>query len=287
MRIAVASGKGGTGKTMMATNLAHVLSSQSHRRVAYIDADVEEPNGHLFLKPDIAEELRVGLPYPGQRGSGCTRCGTCVEVCAFGAVTLEEDGIRVDPDACRFCGVCTLACPERVITEAPRELGTLSRGRSGAVEFWSGKLDVGEPRAAPLISEMLKVVKRANRGRGVLEFIDVSPGTSCSALVATRVADRVILVTEPTPFGYHDLGLAVEMCHAAGQPMSVIINRSDLGDSKEMRAYLKDREIQLLAEVPFITEAAQAYARQQLASEAVPSFRKRMLKLAKRLGKAL
>ena len=283
MRIAVASGKGGTGKTMMATNLARVLACDKGMRVAYVDADVEEPNGHLFLKPEISELRRLALPVPSARGDGCTACGACVQACEFNALALVEGEVRLEARACRSCGLCLIACPERVITEVPRELGTVSQGQAGPVEFWSGLLDMGEPRAAPLIREMLRWVREANRGRGVLELIDVSPGTSCSALVATRVADLVILVTEPTPFGRHDLELAVEMCHAAGQPMGIIINRSDLGDSREMRAYIKDRELKLLAEIPFIKEAAQAYARQQLAADQVPSFRRRIAKLVRKL----
>ena len=283
MRIAVASGKGGTGKTMMATNLARVLACDNGRHVAYVDTDVEEPNGHLFLKPDITERRRLALPVPSQRGADCAACGTCVQACTFGALSLEDGAIRLEPRTCRSCGRCVLTCPAHTIVEQPRELGTVSIGTAGPVQFWSGLLDVGEPRAAPLIREMLKWVRKANRRTGILELLDVSPGTSCSALVATRVADFVILVTEPTPFGHHDLELAVEMCHAAGQPMGVIINRSDLGDSRVMRAYLKDREIKLLAEVPFIREVAQAYARQKLAADEVPAFRKRLSKLVRKM----
>ena len=283
MRIAVASGKGGTGKTMMATNLARVLACDEGMRVAYVDTDVEEPNGHLFLHPDIAERRRLALPVPALRGEACRACGACVQACTFGALSLVDGAVRLEPRSCRSCGLCLLTCPEQTISEEPREIGTVSMGAAGPVQFWSGLLDVGEPRAAPLIREMLKWVRKANPGESMLELLDVSPGTSCSALVATRVADFVILVTEPTPFGHHDLELAVEMCHAAGQPMGVIINRSDLGDSREMRAYLKDREIKLLAEVPFITEVAQAYARQQLAADEVPAFRRRLSKLVRKM----
>ena len=254
------------------------------RRVTYVDTDVEEPNGHLFLRPDPVVEERYAVQVPVLPGGHCSGCGDCQRICAFGAIEAHDDHVSVDTRRCHSCGACALICArtDGSLAREPRELGTISHGDVDGLGFWSALLDVGEPRAAPLILGLLKAVDRERTGDG-LEILDVPPGTSCAAVAATQGADRVVLVTEPTPFGHHDLELAVEMCHAAGQPMGVIINRSDLGDSREMRAYLKDREIKLLAEVPFITEVAQAYARQQLAADEVPAFRRRLSKLVRKM----
>jgi MinD superfamily P-loop ATPase len=282
LRIAIASGKGGTGKTMLATNLAWLLSEEQGLEVSYVDTDVEEPNGHLFLHPEQVQETRFALPVPALHGGSCSGCGACQRACAYNAILALEDRVMVFSQLCHSCGVCLQVCEERALTENGREMGTIRRGRAGKISFWSARLDVGEARAAPLIDGLLEAVLRQGNGEPRLEILDVPPGTSCSAMAATRDADQVLLVTEPTPFGLHDLELAVEMCQALALPVSVIVNRADLGDGQVLQ-FCKDNQIPLLAEIPFSREMAVAYARQRLAVREVPAFRRTLELLAARL----
>ncbi len=278
MRIAIASGKGGTGKTMVSTNLAWHLARGGHD-VAYVDTDVEEPNGHLFLRPRNLQEQRYAIPVPVLPGGVCSGCGDCQRTCAFGAITALEDGVEVDHSRCHSCGACALACEDRSLAHEPRELGTITHGETGGLRVWSAALDVGEPRAAPLILGLLREVDR--RREGSLEILDAPPGTSCAAVAAIRDADRVVLVTEPTPFGLHDLELAVEMCRALKQPISVLINRADLGDGQQMMRFMEQQGIPLLGQIPFSREVAVAYAHQELAARTVTSLREAMDRLGR------
>ncbi len=284
MRIAIASGKGGTGKTMVSTNLAWHLTRQG-RSVTYIDTDVEEPNGHLFLRPGDVDEERYTVQVPLLPDGRCSGCGDCQRVCAFGAIEAHADHVTVDNRRCHSCGACALICArtDGSLARVPRELGTISHGEVDGLGFWSASLDVGEPRAAPLILGLLKAVDRQRAGE-VLEIVDVPPGTSCAAVAATQHADRVVLVTEPTPFGLHDLELAVEMCHALRLPISVVINRADLGDGEQMLRFMEDKQIQLTARIPFLREVAVAYARQELAARVVPAFAESVAGLAEELA---
>lgn len=282
MRIAIASGKGGTGKTMVSTNLAWHLA-QKGRQVTYVDTDVEEPNGHLFLRPGDLAKQRYSVPVPMLPGGVCSGCGDCQRTCAFGAIVALQDHVELDTNLCHSCGACRLACKDGTLAHEPRPLGTITHGTTEGLGVWSAALDVGEPRAAPLILGLLREVDRHRQGE-VLEILDVPPGTSCAAVAATRDADHVVLVTEPTPFGFHDLELAVEMCHALKLQISVVINRADLGDGAEMIRFMERQEIPLLAQIPFLREVAVAYARQQLAAREVPAFREAMVRLAGELG---
>ena len=282
MRIAIASGKGGTGKTMVSTNLAWYLA-QEGRDVTYVDTDVEEPNGHLFLRPRDLDEQRYTVPIPVLPGGVCSGCGDCQRTCAFGAIVAFEDHVKVRTDLCHSCGACKLACEDGSLAHEPRALGTITHGTTDNLGVWSAALDVGEPRAAPLILGLLRAVDGQRQGDG-LEILDVPPGTSCAAVAATRDADQVVLVTEPTPFGFHDLELAVEMCRALKLHISVVINRADLGDGAEMIRFMERQEIPLLGQIPFLREVAVAYARQQLAAQVVPAFREAMVRLAGELG---
>lgn len=271
-RIAVASGKGGTGKTLLATSLAYLLAEQG-RDVTYVDADVEEPNGHLFLGPDIQESRRFVQPIPTLAGQTCSGCGECQEACAFNAIIALPDSVMVFPELCHSCGGCLMACPERLLVEEPREMGTIARGEAatpgGPIRFVSGTLDVGEARATPLVSGMLETV--ADRGTVI---IDAPPGTSCTAMAAIEDADLVVLVTEPTPFGLHDLELAAGMARALGRDRIVaVINRADLGASDPTRAFLEAAQIEVVAEIPFSREVAKAYARGRVAAAESPTFR--------------
>jgi MinD superfamily P-loop ATPase len=265
MRLAVASGKGGTGKTLLATSLASTLASRGSG-VAYVDADVEAPNGHLFFKPAFTGVTRHTVRVPVLRREGCSSCGLCAEACQFGAIVAGDGEVTVYPELCHSCGVCVRACPEESLAEEDRETGTLRRGHVGPMGFVDGTLDVGEVRAVPLIQATVE-----ESSRWAVTVLDAPPGTGCAALAAVDGADLVLLVGEPTPFGLHDLNLSLQMCEALGLPTAAVLNRSDLGDG-EVRSLLRERRVPLLAEVPFDREIAMACAAGTLATERVPGF---------------
>ncbi len=264
--IAVASGKGGTGKTTVATNLA-VQAARSGRRVVYGDCDVEEPNGHLFLRPEIAASEAVTLEIPSVIEERCTGCGRCGEVCVFSAIVVINKKVLTFPELCHSCGGCWLACPEDAIERKQREIGLVETGRAlDGVDFVQGRLRVGEAMAPPLI----RVVKE-KAGDGGLRIFDAPPGTSCPVILTTRDADYVILVTEPTPFGLNDLVLAVEMLREIGRKFGVVINRSDVGDDRVLR-YCEEQGIEVLAEIRNDRKVAEAYARGEIAVRALPEY---------------
>jgi MinD superfamily P-loop ATPase len=276
MRVVFASGKGGTGKTLLATNLAKHLSHEGGR-VVYADADVEEPNGHIFLGSEDLDKRRVGVSLPVMASPTCSGCGECQEVCAFNAVIALKDRAAVFPELCHGCGACVLACPEGVLVERRREIGTLARGRSGGMWCVMGRLDVGEARAVPVIEALTGTLPP----EGTV-IVDAPPGTSCPAMAAVRGADLVVLVTEPTPFGLHDLELAVAMVRALDLPHVAVINRADLGD-RSVRAFLDSEGIEVLAEIPFDVRIATEYAAGRLALGSSEHLRRAVAALAGRV----
>jgi MinD superfamily P-loop ATPase len=281
MKIAVASGKGGTGKTLVSTGLAWLLARQGCR-VAYVDADVEEPNGHLFLRPDIANSARFTRPVPRLAKETCSGCGECQRFCRFNAILALPNKVLVFDELCSSCGGCVLSCPENSLVESPREIGTVDTGEARvdgnhSLRFTAATLDVGEARATPLIRGLLDRIENEPA-----VVIDAPPGTSCSVMEIVRDANLVILVTEPTPFGLHDLRLAVEMTRAFHKPLLAVINRSDLGNDKTRR-YLERQSIELIAEIPYLTEVASAYARGEMAVQSSERFRQLIEPLAARI----
>jgi MinD superfamily P-loop ATPase len=279
VRIAVASGKGGTGKTLVSTSLAWLLAQDAHP-VAYVDADVEEPNGHLFLHPELSDRQRYARPVPKLIEEKCSGCGECQNFCQFNAIVALRDRIMLFPELCSSCGGCVLACREDVLTEVPREIGTIEAGTACGEEgrpirFLSATLDVGEARATPLIRGLLDRIE----DEGVV-LIDAPPGTSCSVMEIVSAVDLVVMVSEPTPFGLHDLTLAVEMTRALGKPVSAVINRSDLGNGR-VQQYLASQQIEVAAEIPFRPEVAKAYAQGQIAAAASPELRSLLLPLGR------
>ncbi|MDI6711513.1 MAG: ATP-binding protein [Thermoanaerobacterales bacterium] len=264
LRIAVASGKGGTGKTTVATNLALVLGKQG-RPVCYLDCDVEEPNGHLFLRPKIEDEKVVNVPVPEVDPGRCVNCGLCAEVCRFGAIASVGDKILTFPAMCHSCGGCFLVCPAEAIAETERLVGVVEKGQAGPVIFIHGRLRVGEAMSPPLI----KAVRRA-AGEGAVQVIDVPPGTSCPVIAAIRGADFVVLVTEPTPFGLHDLGLALDMVRELGLPHAIVVNRAE-EDNDSAREFCRQRRVKILAEIPDDRRVAEAYSRGKMAA-AIPGY---------------
>ncbi len=278
MQISIASGKGGTGKTTVATNLAYVASRNGHN-VAYLDCDVEEPNGHIFLKPEITDRTPVGSLIPRVDTEKCTLCGECGEICQFSAIVHVGEKVLVYPELCHGCGGCSLVCPADAITEVSREIGVLETGRAGAIKFAQGVLNVGEAMSPPLIRAVKSTASQTD-----LTVVDAPPGTSCPVIEAVRGADFVILVTEPTPFGFHDLKLAVEMVRILKLPLGVVINRTGL-DGTDIRSYCTARRIPILQEIPDDRKLAEAYSRGVMACEALPEYQVMFVELLKTVTK--
>jgi len=266
MKIAVASGKGGTGKTTVATNLAYI-ASRNGQSVAYLDCDVEEPNGHIFLRPEIADSRPIGNLVPKVDEGACVHCGKCGEICRYSAIVCVGEKVLVYPELCHACGGCALVCPANAIAETPREMGKLETGQAGAIRFVQGVLNVGEVMSPPLIKEVRGAAPDVD-----LVIVDVPPGTSCPVIESLRGTDFVLLVTEPTPFGLNDLKLAVEMVRALELPFGVVINRADVGDDQTTR-YCRAQRIDVLAEIPDDRQVAEAYSRGEMICEAIPTYR--------------
>jgi MinD superfamily P-loop ATPase len=277
MKIAVASGKGGTGKTTVATNLAVTLSRRG-QSVAYLDCDVEEPNGHLFLKPRIRTEGPVVRLLPQVDAGRCALCGVCARFCQFGAIACLGDQVLVFSELCHACGGCALVCPEKAITETPRRTGTVRTGERDELQFVEGRLNVGEPSGPPVI----RAVKQA-APPVVWTLLDAPPGTGCPVVETLRGSDYVLLVTEPTPFGLHDLKLAVDVVRALEIPCGVVINRAGAA-FPELDDFLKAGGIEVLGRLPDDRAVAEAYARGELICDAVPGWRAEMEQLAERLS---
>jgi MinD superfamily P-loop ATPase len=274
MIISVASGKGGTGKTTVALNLAFSLAN-----VQLMDCDVEEPNLHLFLAPRERRTIPVTLPIPKVDEEKCTHCGKCAEICQFNALAVIKDQVLVFPEICHGCGGCTLICPVQAIQESPREIGYIQEGNDNGLSFVQGVLNVGEPMPAPIIR---KEKGRINKDRTVI--IDCSPGTSCPVIEAVRGSDFCLLVTENSPFGLNDLELAVEMVRALGIPMGVFINQADLGDRK-LPEYCQRENIPIQGELPHDRRIAEVYSRGGIVVEELPPYRNLFLSLFQQIQK--
>jgi len=277
LRIAIASGKGGTGKTTIATNLAVTLAAEG-QSAAYLDCDVEEPNGHIFLKPSIEHSHRVSIPVPEVDESRCNSCGDCARACRYSAILVLEKKLLLFPNLCHGCGGCTLACSEDAIKEVPREIGGVEQGTASGVAFVHGRLDVGEAMSPPVIRAVLD----AGPPDHTL-VLDAPPGTSCPVVESVKGADVVLLVTEPTPFGLNDLKLAVEMVRTLGLPLAVAVNRVGIGDRKVFE-YCEQEGIPILLELPDDRRVAEAYSRGELAVQALPELTTLFIDLAARLS---
>jgi len=276
MIISVASGKGGTGKTLVATSLA--LSLEEKLDLQLLDCDVEEPNDHIFIKPDFTETIAVSVPVPQVDENKCTGCGKCAEVCAYNAIAVVKGKVLTFPDLCHGCGACSYLCPENAITEVGRKIGVVEVGNADGVKFAHGKLSIGQPMAPPIIR---KVKEQVDKQRVVI--IDASPGTSCPVVEAIRESDFCLLVTEPTPFGLNDLTLAVETVQKLGIPYGVILNRAGVGDGKTEEYCLK-KNVPILMTIPLDTKIAELYSRGIPLVEGLPEFRDIFLRLFDSIG---
>jgi len=270
IRIAVASGKGGTGKTTLATSLAAALS-QAGKNVVYLDCDVEEPNGRILLKPSLTFKGEVSVPVPRVNEELCTHCGDCAAACEFNALTVLPDQVMVFEELCHGCGACSLVCPEKAIVEIPRPIGVINSGQGFGARFVEGCLNVGEAQSPPLI----RAVKQHSLP-GEVVIVDAPPGTSCPVIESIAESQFVILVTEPTPFGLHDLKLAVSMLEQRGIPHGVVINR-DEGDSGIITEFCQGAGVDVLIRIPFDRRIAEAYSRGDLLSECCPEYVDRLM----------
>jgi MinD superfamily P-loop ATPase len=286
MRIAVASGKGGTGKTTVAASLALSLTSDgaqvdllSHPPL-FLDCDVEAPNAHLFLKPTFERRHEVGILIPQVDEAKCTHCGKCAEVCQYHAIAVLGDQVLVFPQLCHGCGSCTLVCPEQAIGEVPNVIGVLEDGscRSG-INFARGVLNIGEPMATPIIRQLKQW---ASPQPEQIVIVDVPPGTSCPVVESVRGADFLLLVTEPTPFGLHDLRLAVQVGRELKLPMGVVINRDGIGD-REIDEFCEMEGLSILMRIPFAQAIAEWIAQGRSLIDIQPDYRRQFRQLYDRV----
>lgn len=269
MIISIASGKGGTGKTTVATNMTVSLEGN----IQLLDCDVEEPNAHLFIHPEINEVKTITTPVPEVDMEKCNLCGKCGEICQFKAIVVIGKTVLPFPEMCHSCGGCMEVCPEKAITETGRELGVIERGSRNGLEFVHGKLRVGEAMSPPLIRKVREYARS-----DALTIIDAPPGTSCPVIASMKGADFVLLVTEPTPFGLHDLKLAVGAVNILDIPCGLVINRSDMGDD-QVKIYAKKENLPILMEIPFDRKIAEAYSRGEMIVDVMPGWKEKFLKL--------
>ncbi|MGB8311999.1 MAG: ATP-binding protein [Halobacteriota archaeon] len=271
MIISVASGKGGTGKTTVAVNLA--LAAARESKVQFFDCDVEAPNAHLFLKPQFDHREAVKAACPTVNGTRCTFCGRCAEVCAFNALAVLKDRVLVFPELCHDCGGCARFCPENAVGKKEHDIGFVESGHAGTIEFFQGTLTPGEAFSPPVICAL----KRKMNDDSVV-IVDAPPGTSCPVVEAIQGSDCCLLVTEPTPFGLHDLTLAVELVHKLQLQVGVVINRADVGDNK-VEAYCAHEELPVMMKLPFDKQLAIRYAEGTPAVDVLPTYKEKFSQL--------
>jgi MinD superfamily P-loop ATPase len=264
MIVAVASGKGGTGKTSVACALALALD----RPLTFLDCDVEGANAHLFLHPDLRSQEEVLIPYPTIDQSKCDLCGKCVSQCHFGAMIRLGKKVKVMQNLCHGCGVCRLVCPQNAVVMSGRPVGTVHKGTAGLMRFFCGELRTGEALSVPII-------KRLKRESDDTVIIDCPPGTSCPAVESVEGSDFALLVTEPTPFGMHDLRGMIEVCRRLEVPCGVVINRS-FGEDREVESLCRAEGVPVLLRIPFDRKVAELYAKGGTLLEAMPELTERL-----------
>jgi MinD superfamily P-loop ATPase len=262
MKVAIASGKGGTGKTTVSASLATLWQGP----LIAVDLDVEEPNLHLFLKPEIHGEEKAFMEVPQADESKCNHCRACADLCQFKAISVLANVLLVFPEMCHGCGGCVAICPENALTPGKRELGDLLWGTAGSVGFLMGRLRVGEAMTPPLMRQVKARLEVMLQKRYADVIIDAPPGVSCPAVNAVMDADVIVLVTEPTPFGLYDLKLAREAFLPLGKPMGIVINRAGLGEDA-VYDFCRSNNLPIWAEIPFSIEIAKAYANGQIVAQ--------------------
>ncbi len=278
MIVSIASGKGGTGKTSVAVNMALSIGN-----VQLLDCDVEEPNVHLLVKPKLNEEKPVYVSIPRINEEICDYCGKCAEFCQYNAIFVSSEKVLIFPELCHSCGGCSIVCPRKAITEEKHRIGTLKLGSARDLKLVYGELEVGEPMAVPVIRE----VKRHIASDKPI-ILDSPPGTSCPVIETVKGSDFCVLVTEPTPFGLHDLKITVQVLEDMGIPFGVVLNRAGIGD-KKVYEYCGEKDIPILLEIPFQRRIAELYSRGIPFSLEMPEWKEKFEALVdeieKRVGK--
>ena len=272
MIISIASGKGGTGKTTIATNLALSLG-----KVQVIDCDVEEPNANIFFNAEIKEREDVTVEIPEIDKEKCNYCGKCSEFCAYNALAVVPSDVLVFPELCHSCGGCEIVCPQNAINWKKKPVGKIEHGATNGVDFFHGLLNVGEIQAVPVIKALKKKV---DKERNVI--IDAPPGTSCPVIESINGSDYCILVTEPTPFGFHDLKLAIAVVRHLYIPFGIIINRDGVGD-KKVEMYCQTEKIPILMKIPHSEEIANLYSMGIPFVKKLPEWHERFTELFRRI----
>ncbi|MCR4435784.1 MAG: ATP-binding protein [Clostridiales bacterium] len=270
MRIAVLSGKGGTGKTTVSASLAVSVPF-----CQYIDCDVEEPNGAIFLTPEIQESIPVKVPVPEADMAKCSACGYCAKACQFHAIAVVKGKVLVFPEICHHCGACVIACLNDAIREVERTIGVVEVNGDGT--FLQGKLNVGEPVSIPIIRELRKRMKK-----DVPVILDCSPGASCAVVQSIEGCDYCVLVTEPTPFGLHDLKIAVRLVRKMGIPFGIVLNKAS-DSSRLIHDFCRDEGIELLMEIPFSQEIAESYSKGVLPAQNDDFWKEKFEKLYEKI----
>ncbi|RKY41742.1 MAG: cobyrinic acid ac-diamide synthase [Candidatus Makaraimicrobium thalassicum] len=277
MKIAVSSGKGGTGKTFIATNISSVLAKRE-KKVRYLDCDVEEPNGHLFLKPGIHKEEDVMLLAPcGVDEKKCIKCGKCVEACHYNAIAMVNNKVLFFNELCHVCGGCKIVCPVDAILEKERKIGVIRHGKSGTIDFHYALLETAEGGMSPRLVK--KVKDCAKEG---INILDSSPGTACPVVETVKEVDLCVLVTDPTPFGINDLKLAVDMARDVGQEPVIVVNRAEYCDNR-LKDYCRREKLEIIGEIPDDRQIAETYSTGDIVVEKLPRYRELFEKIASRM----
>jgi MinD superfamily P-loop ATPase len=275
MKIAIASGKGGTGKTTLSTNLSALLAESG--KTVLVDLDVEEPNSGLFIHGNLIHEQEMSKMVPEWIEDQCTFCGICQKVCNFHAVIQLGPNIMVFPELCHSCYACSELCPTEALPMIPKKMGSLRQYYANGLDFIESRLDIGEEQAVPLIAQTISFVKNHFDSQTTVIF-DSPPGTSCPVIEATSKVDFVILITEPTPFGFHDMKLAVETMRQLGKPFGVVINRDGVGND-DVEIYCAEQGIPLLAKIPNSRAIAERYSEGKLLYKEVPEVRQALAQI--------
>ncbi|RLD64977.1 MAG: ATPase [Bacteroidetes bacterium] len=276
MKIAIASGKGGTGKTTLSTNLASYLAQTE--KVVLTDLDVEEPNSGLFLKYELLHSEDKFKMIPQWNDSACTLCGNCQKVCNYHAVIQIMDSIMVFPELCHSCYACSELCPTNSLPMIPKKMGELKHGTTGQFDFIESRLVIGEEQAVPLINQTLKYVDQ-KFDNSYIKIFDSPPGTSCPVIEATKDADYIILITEPTPFGLNDVILAVDTMKELKKEFGIVINRYGIGNN-EIIEYCNKHNIPILAKIPNSRKIAETYSKGELLYDKFPDVKEELAKIA-------